>query len=375
MKIAHVVATFPPYSGGMGNSAAQFAGTLAKHHDVTVLTPYYEKVEGYVSLPYRVERLASPLKCGNAALLPQLLWKLRRYDLVHFHYPFYGCHLVVLFACLVWRKKLVLHYHMDSLASGPKGWLFALNRLLCLPLILRRADVVIGSSLDYLAHSQVAGFYRSRPEKFREIPFWVDTDKFNPGEQPNGDEVVVLFVGGLDRAHYFKGLATLLGAMKEVVKRHTGVITLRVVGSGDLFPHYRQLANELDIADRVLFLGKLDNTALVRAYQQASFLVLPSINQGEAFGLVLLEAMASGKPVIASNLPGVRSVFADGEEGLIVRVADADDLADKILTLAGDLALRKRMGRNARALTLQKYREATIARYLEGLYEELLSRR
>jgi len=221
----------------MGNSAAQFAGMLAKRHEVTVLTPRYERVDDGEPLPYRVERLASPVAYGNAAWLPQLLWKLRPYDLIHFHYPFYGSHLVVLAACLAWRKRLVLHYHMDSLAVGPKGWLFALNRFLVLPFILRRADAVIGSSLDYLAHSQVAGFFRSRPEKFRGIPFWVDTDKFNPGTRRDTGEAVALFVGGLDSAHYFKGLEVLLRALKEVVKKHPGEISLRVVGSGDLLPH------------------------------------------------------------------------------------------------------------------------------------------
>ena len=354
----------------MGNSAAQFAGLLAGRHRVTVFTPLYESVAAEATTGYPVERLASPLRFGNAAWLPQLIWRLRRSDIVHLHYPCYGAHLAVLLACMVWRKKLVLHYHMDALATGPKGWLFCWNRFTLLPLLLRRADAVIGASLDYLSHSQIARYYRRHAEKFREIPFWVDGERFRPPQVSEAGETGVLFVGGLDRAHYFKGLEVLLTAMKDVVANCAGGVCLRVVGSGDLLSHYRELAAGLGIARRVHFLGNLDDAALERAYREASFLVLPSINQGEAFGLVLLEAMASGKPVIASDLPGVRRVFGKGE-GLVAKVGDAQDLARKMLTLANDRDLRERMGRNARALVCRKYLEKGVALGLDGLYQQL----
>jgi glycosyltransferase involved in cell wall biosynthesis len=110
---------------------------------------------------------------------------------------------------------------------------------------------------------------------------------------------------------------------------------------------------------------------LAHAYQEANFLVLPSINQGEAFGLVLLEAMSSGKPVIASSLPGVRSVFTDGQEGLAVRAGDVDDLAEKIFRLSEDEGLREQMGRRARELVLSKYQAAMAEQQIEALCQEL----
>jgi glycosyltransferase involved in cell wall biosynthesis len=371
MKVAHLVSTFPPYKGGMGNAAAQFAEIYARHHELTVFTPRHgESIPPEVP-SCRVIWLTSYFKYGNAACLPQLLWRLRPFDLIHLHYPFYGAHLPVLIASILWRRKLVLHYHMDSLATGLKGSLFTFNRLVVLPLLLRRADQVIGSSLDYLAHSQLASYFHDNYAKFREVPYWVDSGRFQPGRQESNAQAVVLFVGGLDRAHYFKGLEILLRAMQRVVLNSDRPVMLRVVGSGEMLPYYEKIAAELDLSDRVQFLGKVDDAALVRAYRDASFLVLPSINQGEAFGLVLLEAMSSGKPVIASNLPGVRSVFTDGQEGLVVRAGDVDDLTDKITALVNDETLRAQMGQRARQLVEQKYLSVQAEQKLEAIYRQV----
>jgi glycosyltransferase involved in cell wall biosynthesis len=375
MKVAHLTATFPPYRGGMGNVAAQLAWMYSLHHEVTVFTPRYRGVISSRDVPaYRVEWLKSPIKYGNAAWLPQLLWRLRSFDLVYLHYPFYGAHLAVLLACSFWQKKLIIHYHMDSLSPGFKGFIFEFNRRFIFPMLVKRADIIIGASLDYLEHSKISPFYTANPKKFREIPFWVDTGKFHPADNVLTGEIIVLFVGGLDQAHYFKGFENLLYAMKTVIMKCSKAILLRVVGSGDLLGFYQKLASELDIADHVEFLGKADGETLVRAYQEASFLVLPSINQGEAFGLVLLEAMSSGKPVIASNLPGVRSVFHDGKEGLVAGIGDTEELAEKILLLAENDELRSRMGWCARQRVLKKYQAGIVEQELKALWRQLLEK-
>jgi glycosyltransferase involved in cell wall biosynthesis len=343
----------------------------SSHHEVTVMTPRRAEIGMPGTVPYRIEWLKSPLKLGNAAWLPQLLWRLRSFDIIQLHYPFYGAHLMVFLACIMWRGKLVLQYHMDSLSTGLRKYIFEFNRRMVFPLLANRADVIVSASLDYLANSQLSPFLQATPERFREIPFWVDSDRFHPVEKAEDGEVVVLFVSALDKAHYFKGLENLLRAMKAVVAKCTRPISLRIVGGGDLLAHYQLLASELKITDRVRFLGKVDDKALVRAYQDASFLVLPSINQGEAFGLVLLEAMSTGKPVIASNLPGVRSVFTNGREGLFVKAGDIDDLAEKILTLAENDGLRDQMGRRGRELVMKKYQAEMAEQALEDICRQL----
>ena len=115
------------------------------------------------------------------------------------------------------------------------------------------------------------------------------------------------------------------------------------------------------------FLGKISDEELPRIYQQADLLVLPSINKNEAFGLVLLEAMACGVPVIASDLPGVRTVFEDGRQGLLCKPGDVSDLKNKIEEILADEEKRKIMGKEARILALEKYSWKKIGRKLNDI--------
>lgn len=378
MKIAHIICTFPPYRGGMGNSAWQFANALTKfQHDITVFTPLYQRTgqQGFQNTNPKIKivRLKPWLVVGNAAVVPQLFWQLAQFDVLHLHYPFYGA------AEIVWlwkllqgsRCKLILHYHMDNQAAGLKGLIFRWHRRLVLPLILRQADEITCASLDYIKHSKIGPYYKKHLEKFSQVPFGVDLEKFHPAVQTNtaSSEQTprILFVGGLDTAHYFKGIDNLLHAWQQLNLKPNQA-KLRIVGQGDLESHYRQTAQELNIADQVEFMTNADDCQLADCYLQARALVLPSINQSEAFGLVLLEAMASGKPVIASNLPGVRSVFRNNEQGLLVKPGDIADLAEKIKRLLTNDRLADKMGQAARELVVEQYTWDKAAAKLNEIY-------
>jgi glycosyltransferase involved in cell wall biosynthesis len=108
------------------------------------------------------------------------------------------------------------------------------------------------------------------------------------------------------------------------------------------------------------------------AYQHAVVTVLPSISQGEAFGLVLLESMSSGTPVIASDLPGVRSVVAHGQDGLLVPAKDAKSLAQALRVLMANPVARHRMGQAGRAKVEQSYSWTAIGLQWERLYREVM---
>jgi glycosyltransferase involved in cell wall biosynthesis len=376
MKIAHLICVFKPYKGGMGNAAAQFAGVLArKGHEITVLTPDYGQADffsGEADDGFTVRRLKPLFSIGNAACLPQLAWQLRDFDVIHFHYPFYGATLPVLLASLFKRRssKLIVHYHMDSMAEGFRGMIFALNRRFVWPLLFKRAHLITAASLDYVQHSQIADSYRRHPEKFFQVPFGVDADAFACTPLPRTWPKQILFVGGLDQAHYFKGIAVLLEAFGKVRSERQLDVVLTIVGSGGLKDQYAAQAEQLGVAERVHFAGKVSDQELARHYREASVLVLPSINQGEAFGLVLLEAMASGRPVVASNLPGVRGVFTSPSEGLVAEPGDAADLAAKLATILSDDALAESMGQAARKKVESTYRLPEIANLLEQAYRQ-----
>ncbi|MEX2328236.1 MAG: glycosyltransferase family 4 protein [Nitriliruptoraceae bacterium] len=153
----------------------------------------------------------------------------------------------------------------------------------------------------------------------------------------DGGEITVLFVGRLERR---KGLATLVRAFVRVRHERTG-IRLVVVGDGSQLRRCARLVPEALDGD-VEFLGRVDNDELVRVHERADLFVSPALG-GESFGIVLLEAMAAGTAVIASDLPGYREVLDDGHCGVLVPPGDHGALARAILRLASDPMERRHL--------------------------------
>lgn len=379
MKVAQIVCTFPPYKGGMGNSVYNIAEALTKNgHMVTVFTINY----GHLSTEYTekqphflVKRLKSIIKIGNAAILSQLFWQLKNFDIIHFHYPFYGACAPIILRKILFPNatKLILHYHMDTQAAGVKALIFKLYRLMILPLLIKLSSAVTCASLDYLKHSQIAKYYKKRPDKFKQILFGVNTEQFVSYQDHINrfrQEKVILFVGGLDKAHYFKGVHNLIAAV-ACLKKEFENIKLSIVGRGELIKDYKKMASDWRLEKHVRFFDMIDDADLVDYYNYCDVCVLPSIDQSEAFGLVLLEAMACGKPVIASNLPGVRSVFKNNEQGLLVRPNDVKDLTDKLRIILSDNHLAKQMGASAKALVKSKYTWKKVADRLDIIFHRV----
>lgn len=376
MKIAQVVCAWPPYAGGISNSAQQIGQLLEEKHEVANFTPTILK-------PW--------LKYGRGAFLPQLLWRLCGFDYIYLHYPFFGTAEVVwLFKLFCRRPKLIIHYHMDVKNLTLAAKILSLPSRLIRRSLLNRAEIIVTASLDYIKHSRIKKYYATRPEKFQEIPFGIDLKKFQPKliNRPIGGGVIakaqkiihyindkfikknrlnLLFVGGLDRAHYFKGVNILLKALFLVIPQNWH---LTIVGVGDLRPKYESSVKKLKLDKRVEFVGQLSDDDKIRAYQNADLFILPSINNNEAFGLVLIEALACGVPVIASDLPGVRRVFDNYQEGLLVEPGSVEDLKKKLEFIFNNEELRRIMALAARRLAEEKYDELKMRERLLKLFTE-----
>ena len=375
MKIAQIVCAFPPYAGGIGQSAFRLGEILSQEHQVNTFTlaPKNEKRPQAPLSVQKVVFLHPRLRAGHGALPLSLLFRLFSFDLIYFHYPFFGADaLILLLSCLNKKQRLVIHYHMDTPSLPGSKKILALPSRFFFHRLMKRAEKIIVSSRDYVDSGPLAAIAKLYPEKIKAIPFGVETSVFRPKIIKSESNVAnkatdivnfvtrrfikrgghtLLFVGGLDRAHYFKGLSNLLKAMSLVKEP----ISLNVIGSGDLRSQYEKEAQALGLSRKVRFLGRVSEEELIRQYQSADILILPSINSHEAFGLVLIEAMACGLPVIASNLPGVRSVFNDGKQGLACEPGNVLDLADKIGLLVGDEGRRRQMAEAARTLAEKKY--------------------
>jgi len=367
-KIAIITAVYPPYKGGIGNIAFQRAHLLAKRgQTVTVFTPQYNSKSSPLEGVFYLKPL---IKYGNAAYVPHLCEKLKNFEVVILEYPFFGGMRAVYSAKKKYGFKLILNYNMDTVGSGLKGLIFQYVKKYFLPKIIDIANLVLASSQDYAKHSDLGKYWRDNDNKFQILPNGVDIQKFQPkADQPlagkdiylefrknlniNLDEKIILFVGGLDKAHYFKGVEYLIKAIEHISFNNKFKIV--IVGKGDLQSKYRDIAEKLGVKDKVLFTGGISDNYLVKLYQMAEVTVLPSIDQSEAFGVVLVESMACGAPVIASNLPGVRSVFEDGITGFVSKIRDEKDIAEKISFILNNPEKRKQMSEKGIKLVKEKY--------------------
>jgi glycosyltransferase involved in cell wall biosynthesis len=369
MRIAQIVSTYHPYKSGMGNIAEHFTRELRKKsYEIRVLTPSYEKDGG--EGPREGVRYLRPLfSYGNSAFVPKLYSQLKDIDLIHLHYPFFGgAETVALFKQLHPETPLIISYHMD-VAGG--GWLKAFFRIygkILFPWIIKKADKIIVSSMDYARASNLLS--EQYFHKVVEIPFGVD-ERFCPDPKRKENAFIdLLFVSALDQAHYFKGLDILIEAL-GIAGKQDKRLRLHIVGDGPLLPAYKAQAQKAGVSELITFHGRLSDEALIRMYQQSDATLKPSIDRSEAFGLTLIESMACGTPVIATNLPGVRTVF-DQHTGIRVPVNDVEALSQAILEFASDEKRREEMRTACLKRVQERYRWPSIINQLDKIYRDLV---
>lgn len=376
MKIAQVSATFPPYMAGTGNVCYHYGIELAKlGHEVTVFTSRYPDEDYKYPDLIKVKRFKPIFRIGNAPFIPQLLAEIKDFDIVHLHYPFFfGDEMMYLLKKLR-NQKYVVTYHNDVTLIGMWNIPLKFYKTMIMKQILKNAEKIIVTSLDYGRNSELWAI-PSIQEKVVEIPNGVDIDRFNP--KINREEIktrhnledidIVLFVGALDKAHYFKGVEYLLQSFANIKNKNSVLV---IVGDGDLKEYYMKLAEKLGLKNRTLFTGRVSSEDLPKYYASADVVVLPSITMGEAFGLVLIEGMATGKPVIATNLPGVRTVVDNGINGYIVKPRDIKELSEKMSYLLENEKTRKKFGKRGRKKVEKMYSWEKIGKKLVEVYKNL----
>jgi len=367
MKILQVSKFYHPIPGGIERVAQQFAEEMrARGHEASVLAARKrglgtrETVDG---VPVqRAGSLGVTLSTPLSPTFPYHLDRLARAaDVVHYHVP----NPVAVTSHLLVRPDApaVVTYHSDIVKQSGALRLYR-------PLLTRfldSLDQVVTTSPELRDRSTLLRDYRA---KTAVVPLGIDVDALRetgretlPPVEP--DEPLVLFVG---RLTYYKGVSVLLRAMARTDR---GV--LAIAGEGELRERLVSQARDLGIADRVRFLGYVSEDELGALYRRATVFVLPSVAPSEAFGIVQLEAMARGLPVINTDLPtGVPWVSRDRETGLTVPPGEAEALAAAIDRLLRDPALRERLGRQGRRRVEAEFTESAMVSGVEAVYEDLL---
>ncbi|MBN2462663.1 MAG: glycosyltransferase family 4 protein [Dehalococcoidia bacterium] len=370
MKIGLVSPYDYSFPGGVVNHIAYLAHNFIQlGHKVKIIAPcpkpgthYFEEEVTPVGKPLPVPYAGSIARVPVSPWLPTQIGEIlakEELDILHLHEPF--APMVCLSALLKSNYINVGTFH--ACHTKPRTyWLgkFIFRRWLSK---LHGKIAVSKPALEYVN--------RHLPGDYHIIPNGIDTEHFHvdgPARNEFADgKINILFVGRLERR---KGLGYLLNACDEV-KRDFPNVRLIIVGPGTVLrPWYEKSAENMGLTDNVVFTGFVPSAELPSYYRSADIFCAPATG-GESFGIVLLEAMACGKPVVATNIQGYASVLAHGEEGLLVPPKDEESLAHALLSLLHDKSLRLRMG-NKGKIKAEKYSWPNIARQVMDYYNSLL---
>ena len=354
LTVLHVGKFYPPVPGGMERylqALLEALGALGVRTAALVhRQPPAWSSEDEPAGPAapRVVRAACWGTLLFAPLSPTFPWLLSRLlreedpDLLHLHLPNASA-LWALLLPAARRRPWVIHWHADIPEQSEHRWLRLAYRLYR-PLeraMLRRAAAVIATSPPYAASSPRL---REVASKCTVVPLGLTPPAGDDAEDAAGGHppLRVLAVG---RLSYYKGFAVLLAALRDHPRLH-----LDLVGDGEERRRLEQLAADPQLAGRVTFHGAAPDAALSGLYAACDCLCLPSLERAEAFGMVLLEAMARGKPCVVTAVPGAGMawVIEDERSGLVVPPADPAALGAALGRLADDRALLARLGRAAR---------------------------
>jgi len=388
MKILQIAQCFPPAIGGVethvyniskglvdrGSEVVVYCSNLAAANAESVLPAKYwnHEIDGIKVRRFPAFKLIKPTR---TTIMPSMLFALLKeenIDIIHAHsygyFPMYCSYL----PSRMKRVPLVFTPHFSVETTVPSALRKIYDSSLG-NLSLRSADRIIAITRTEKGElERITGF----SSKISVIPNGVDVALFE--DQTLGTKFkrkyglqkdIVLFVG---RLAYSKGLTYLFQAIPNVIEQYPDVHFVFVGKDWGIKETLVCQAKKLGVADCTIFTGPLFGNEFLGAYQAADVFVLPSI-AGEAFGIVLLEAMAAGKPVIASNVGGICDLVTNNVNGFLVTPADAEALAENLLTLLRNKELAFQMG-TINKLKAQKYSWKEIVKELEKLYDRLKAR-
>lgn len=343
MRILHAFKVYTPdLHGGIVEAIARITSGTPSGDSASLLVCRYIGMGSTMNIDgLRVERTTTLAQFSSLPISPGYIpvfhQRARDADVVAFHAPFPFIDIGLMLG-IPDKTALVIHWHAEI--TGRNLFQPILNPLL--KKSVERADSIIVSHPSIVEQSE---YLASHSAKCVVAPYGVDTDFWSM--RTAEDEA---FISALRQKHarlivacgrlvQYKGFDFLLRALRHVDAH------LYIIGTGPLEAELQDIAKAADVADRVTFAGYLSRERQRQAFGAADLFVLPSVNVAEAFGIVQLEAMCSGIPVVNTNLPtGVPWVARDGFEGLTVAPRDEAALAAAMSRLLDDPALAKRLG-------------------------------
>jgi len=326
MKIIQTPVRFYPYPGGVENYALNISKELARlGNKVKVICANEPKSDIRNFNGFKIERLDYLCKIANTNLtlsLPFRLWK-EKFDIMHTYLPTpWSADWSAIIGKLR-GKKVVISYCNDITGDGVGNIISKIYNNTLLKLTLKLADKIITIGPNYLQSSKYLKKYSS---KVQFIPIGVDRKIFKKIDIKKQNNTI-FFLSILDEYHAYKGLDYLLEAIKSV-KKEIPNIKLIVGGKGKLLEYYKVKTKKLAIENNVEFQGFIPDEKLVECYNKCEVFVLPSIDSTqEGFGIVLLEALACGTPVITTDIVGIAQEIKEYKTGIVIKPKNIEALS------------------------------------------------
>ena len=377
MRIVQTNKAYYPKVGGIETTITNLSEGLVKQYNVSVevLTCNNQRSTEYVKKKLNGVEITYLPTFGFVASLPisfaymNSLSKLTG-DILHVHEPFPWADLSYLFSKKIRSnfRKLVVSWHSDIVRQK---WALSFYR----PYIhkfLKLADKILVSNKNLIEFSEYLPEYKSKCEV---IPLgakldWVDKSESRKDQvqkiKITYNPPMVLFVG---RLVYYKGIQYLIDAINQVPD-----VSLVIIGSGPLKKELLNQIQNLNLEKRIHILPEVDEETLHSFYEACDIFVLPSVEKSETYGIVQIEAMACGKPVICTELnTGTTFINQDGVTGLVVSPRNPVELSEAIRKLLADSSLRSKLGENARRRALNEFTAEKMVERTYKVYNDLLN--
>ena len=379
---------FTPYIGGLEARVIELAKWLTtKKENIVVLTSRENNTKTKEEIAgVKVLRSKTLFTVFNAPITPGIFWDLMReeYDLIDVNLPDPTNSILALAASMIRQKPIIITYHADILKEGTTLQLFKTFYDPLLNILLKRAKKILVTSPNYAKQSTTLKPHLAKTEV---TPSFVDLNRFNPSRKdanltkslaPSGEKII-LFVG---RLVPYKGVNILLESFQKI--RDASHTMLVIVGGGSEKKQLMQQAELLGLKDSVKFTSDVPDKELPLYFGSCDLLVLPSITRQEAYGLVLVEAMASAKPVITTNFSGMPYVLGDeklekigenmmeAQAGILVPPNDSYTLAKAMMKILTDEEYAKKIGAKGLERARKMFSTDTVCARVSSAYKSCI---
>jgi len=364
-RILHICKVYLPVRGGV-QKVVHSITSLSKQHTHYVMTSGEDGAIAEQTLNGTcITRSRSYLEVASMPIAPRMIGKIiqmaKKCHIICVHYPFPLADLAL--AMIIRLPPMVVYWHSNIVAQKKLKWL-------TYPLIyltLKRAAAIVVTSERMIDNSKLLTRFRA---KVKIIPYGLPTLSESPADSTsctnsyNNSDYFVL----VGRHVSYKGIDIAIRALQDI-ETH-----LVIVGNGPLYEQHKLLSQTIGVCHKVSFEQNASDDEVKRLIQGSTALIMPSIMPNEAFGLVQLEAMRLGKPVINTSLASTVPMIARHQkEGLTIEPNDPDALAQAMIQIASDKSLATTLGNNGYQRFNEKFTDIKFKLALDALFEELLA--